>query len=225
VSRDLLFEIGVEEMPAGYVSSEGGESGAASQLRRDLARGLAATRLPFRADDAETFATPRRLAVVLRGVPDREDDFEEIVQGPSARAAFDAEGRPTRALLGFCQGKGVEVSAVRRVQTPKGEYVEVTVHRRGRSSSEVLAELLASIATRLTFPKTMRWLDDDTRFARPVRWLVALLDDEVVPVKAFGLEAGRRSFGHRFLAPGPRARHPRAARPRRGGRRGARRRR
>ena len=122
--------------------------------------------------------------------PNRDD----AVQGPAVKGAFDASGQPTRALLGFCQGKGVDVSTVRRVQTPKGEYVEVTVHRPGRPALEVLPELLATAATRLTFPKAMRWLADDTRFARPVRWLVALLDAEVVPVRVFvPLEAGGSS--------------------------------
>ena len=201
MSRDLLFELGVEEMPAGYVSSEDGAKGAARQLKNDLWKSLATTRLRGGPRDVESYATPRRLTVMLRDVPEREEDFDEVIQGPSVKAAFDAEGKPTRALLGFCQGKGVDVSAARRVQTPKGEYVEVTVHRKGRSAAEVFAELLANAATRLTFPKTMRWLDDDTRFARPVRWMVALLDGEVVPVRAFGLTAGRSSFGHRFLAP------------------------
>lgn len=201
MSRDLLFEIGVEEMPAGYVSSDDGSRGAAKQLRDELAKALGATRLKLSTDGVATFATPRRLTVLLPGVPEREDDFDEVIQGPAAKAAFDAEGKPTRALLGFCQGKGVDVSAVRRVATPKGEYVEVTVHRKGREAGVVFTELLAAIATKLTFPKTMRWLDDDTRFARPVRWMVALLDGDVVPVRAFGLTAGRASFGHRFLAP------------------------
>jgi len=201
VSRDLLFEIGVEEMPAAYVSSEGGAKGAARQLKNELWKSLATTRLRGGPSEAVTYATPRRLTVMLRGVPDREEDFDEVVQGPPAKAAFDAEGKPTRALLGFCQGKGVDVSQARRVATPKGEYVEVTVHRPGRAAKDVFVELLASIATRLTFPKTMRWLDDDTRFARPVRWMVALLDGEIVPVRAFGITAGRASFGHRFLAP------------------------
>lgn len=201
MSRDLLFEIGVEEMPAGYVSSDDGSRGAAKQLPDELAKALAATRLKIGAGGVTTYATPRRLTVLLPGVPEREDDFDEVIQGPSAKAAFDAEGKPTRALLGFCQGKGVDVSQVRRVATSKGEYVEVTVHRKGREASAVFADLLAAIAGRLTFPKTMRWLDDDTRFARPVRWMVALLDADVVPVQAFGLTAGRSTFGHRFLAP------------------------
>jgi glycyl-tRNA synthetase beta chain len=195
MSRDLLFEIGVEELPAGYVVA------ALEQLERGAAPMLAELRLAHGAIRAT--GTPRRLVLMVAGVAERQPDVDEEVTGPAVKAAFDAEGRPTRALLGFCQGRGVDASAVRRVQTPRGEYVAVTVHRAGRPAAEVLAVPLATLATRLQFPKSMRWLDDDTRFARPVRWLAALYGDEVIPVRAFGLEAGRVSQGHRFLAPGP----------------------
>ena len=194
MSRDLLFEIGVEELPSGYVPP------ALAQLEREARAGLEALRLGF--GEVRTWATPRRLALSVRGLQERQEDRSEEVTGPAVKAAYDAAGQPTRALLGFCQGKGVDVSAVRRVATPKGEYVAVTVHHTGEAADAVLPALLASVATRLQFPKSMRWLDDDTRFARPVRWLVALLDEQVLPVKAFGLEAGRDTYGHRFLARG-----------------------
>ena len=203
MSHDLLFEIGVEELPAGYVYAEGGASGAAPQLGQLLEQGLRDASLWVEGETSvQAWATPRRLAAYAPRLADRQPDRDEAVQGPSAKAAYDADGKPTRALTGFCQGKGVDVSQVRRVSTPKGEYVEVTVHRPGKPAPEVLPELLASVAGRLAFPKTMRWLEDDTRFARPVRWLVALLGADVLPVRAFGLEAGRASYGHRTLAPG-----------------------
>lgn len=196
MSRDLLFEIGVEELPAGYVPP------ALEQLERGVRDGLADARLEFR--EVATHGTPRRLAVVVTGLEERQPDSEEEVQGPAARVAFDADGKPTRALLGFCRGKGVEPSAVRRVTTPRGEYVAVTVHHVGREAREVLPELLAGVSTRLSFPKSMRWIPgSDLRFARPVRWLTALLGDSVVPVRAFDLVADRRTRGHRFLSPGP----------------------
>jgi glycyl-tRNA synthetase beta chain len=194
VARDLVFEIGVEELPTPYIAP------ALAQLEREAAQALRERRLAF--ESVGSLATPRRLTLRVAGLAERQTDHDEEVTGPSAKAAWDAQGQPTRALLGFCQGKGVDPSAVRRVTTPKGEYVAVTVHHAGRPAIEVLPELLAAIATRLQFPKSMRWLDDDTRFARPVRWLLALLGDEVVPVRAFRLEAGRTSMGHRFLARG-----------------------
>jgi len=191
---DLLFEIGVEELPAGYVPP------ALEQLERGVRSGLQDLRLGF--DDVAAYATPRRLAVLVAGVGERQSDHEEEAMGPTAKVAFDAEGRPTKALLGFCAGKGVDVSAVRRVETPKGEYVAVTVKHVGRPAAEVLPALLGALAPRLQFPKTMRWDAGEYRFGRPVRWLVALLGDAVLPVQAFGLTAGRASYGHRFLHPG-----------------------
>ncbi len=195
MSRDLLFEIGVEELPAGYIVP------ALEQLAAGATAGLDELRLEHGA--VRTSATPRRLALRVEAVAERQPDRDEVVQGPAARVAWDAEGKPTRALLGFCAGRGVDVGDVRRVETPKGEYVEVTVHQPGKPAVDVLPALLANLATKLAFPKSMRWLADETRFARPARWLVALLGDEVLPVRALGLEAGRESRGHRFLSPGP----------------------
>lgn len=194
MSRDLLFEIGVEELPSSYVPP------ALDQLERAVRAGLQELRLPF--DDVTRYGTPRRLTVLVTDVAERQSDFEEEAMGPATKAAFDAEGKPTKALVGFCAGKGVDVSAVRRVETPKGEYVAVTVKHVGKGAAEVLPGLLGGIAPKIQFPKTMRWDAGDYRFGRPVRWLVALFGDAVLPVQAFGLTAGRASFGHRFLHPG-----------------------
>jgi glycyl-tRNA synthetase beta chain len=195
-AADLLFEIGVEELPTSYIRP------ALEQLERGARGGLAELRLA--SAEVETWATPRRLTLQVRGLAARQTDVDEEAMGPAVRVAFDAEGNPTRALLGFCQGRGVAPSAVRRIETPKGEYVAVTLHHRGKAAAEVVPALLARIAGGLQFPKSMRWITgEDTRFARPVRWLVALLGDRVLPVRAFGLDAGRRSAGHRFLHPEP----------------------
>jgi glycyl-tRNA synthetase beta chain len=196
VTRDLLFEIGVEELPGGYVPP------ALEQLERVAREGLAGLRLGFA--ELSTYGTPRRLALFVRDLAERQTDFDEEAMGPAVKVAFDAGGQPTRALLGFCSGKGVDPSQVRRVESAKGQYVVVTVHHAGKPAIEVLTALLGTLPARLDFPKSMRWLPgDDTRFGRPVRWLVALFGDTVVPARAFGLEAGRYSQGHRFLAPGP----------------------
>ena len=192
--RELLLEIGAEELPPSYVAP------ALEQLERGARAGLADLYLTFGA--VRTVGAPRRLALSVSGLAARQPDRDEEVTGPNWKAAFDAAGAPTKALLGFCQGRGVDPSAVRKVTTAKGEYVAVTVHHTGKPAAQVLPALLATLAGKLQFPKSMRWLSDDTRFARPVRWLVALLDDEVLAVRAFGLEAGRETFGHRFLAPG-----------------------
>lgn len=194
MTRDLLFEIGVEELPAGYVPP------AMEQLERGVRAGLQELRLPF--GDVAAYGTPRRLTVFVAEVSDKQADYDEDAMGPAAKVAFDAEGKPTKALVGFCAGKGVDVSAVRRVETPKGEYVAVTVHHAGKPAAQVLPAMLAAVATKLQFPKSMRWDAGDYRFGRPVRWLMALLGGDVLGVQAFGLTAGRTTFGHRFLHPG-----------------------
>ncbi len=192
----MLFEIGVEELPGGYVTP------ALEQLERAARDGFAGLRLGV--GDLCTYGTPRRLALFVKDLAERQADFDEEAMGPAVKVAFGPDGAPTRALLGFCQGKGVQPAQVRRVETPKGEYVAVTVHHAGRPALDVLPGLLSALPGKLAFPKSMRWLPgDDARFARPVRWLTALLGDEVVPARAFGLMAGRHSYGHRFLAPGP----------------------
>ncbi len=192
---DLLLEIGVEELPASYVLP------ALEVLERRLVEGVRELRLGE--PSARSYATPRRLAVLLSGVTSRQADHEEEVTGPPARAAYDANGQPTQALLGFARGKGIEPSAVRRVATEKGEYVAATIRHAGKPGLEVLRPLLESAIVSLPFPKTMRWslATPEFRFARPVRWLVALLGREVIPVSVAGLEAGRVTYGHRFLRP------------------------
>jgi len=191
-AADLLFEIGVEELPASYVAP------ALDRMRFLASKDLEELRLSC--NGVETFATPRRLALFVRSLAERQRDTEEEVQGPATRVAYDAQGNPTQALLGFCRSKGVDPSSVRRVETPRGEYTAATLRQVGKPALGVLPAMLAKLATRLPFPKAMRWIaGDETRFARPVRWLLALLGDRVVQVREFGLEAGRRSRGHRFL--------------------------
>ncbi len=195
--EDFLLELGVEELPASYIAP------ALAQLAAGLTGALDDAGLAH--DAVRTCATPRRLAVIIPAIEAKQDDYDEEATGPPAAAAWDKDGQPTKALLGFCKGKGVEPSAVRRVATGKGEYVAVTVRRIGKSAADILAAAVARHATTLSFPKTMRWLDGplaDVRFARPLRWVVALLGERVLPVTVAGLEAGRVSRGHRFLHPG-----------------------
>ncbi len=194
MTADLLFEIGVEELPAGYVPP------ALAQLEELARDGLKELRLSF--GDLCAYATPRRLALFVKDLAVQQADHEEDVLGPAVRAAYDAAGHPTPALVGFCRGRGVDPAQARRVRTAKGEYVAVTVRHAGQPAREVLPALLASLPGRLSFPRTMRWMDE-VRFARPIRWLVALLGSEVLRCGLAGVQAGHASAGHRFLHPGP----------------------
>jgi glycyl-tRNA synthetase beta chain len=193
VSRQLLFEIGCEELPASFVPP------ALAELEALARAGLTEARLGF--GSVRALGTPRRLALLIDGVGERQEDRTREVQGPAVKAAFDAKGEPTAAAKGFAKGAGVAVESLERTATPKGEYLMARVHEKGRPASAVLPELLRGWATGLHFPKTMHW-NGAGRFARPVRWLVALLDGERLDVGCFGVTAGARSRGHRTIAPG-----------------------
>ncbi len=193
-TSDLLLEIGCEELPASFVD------GAIAALPDLVKKKLDALRLPFRA--ARALGTPRRLALIVEGLALGQADLSEEVTGPPVAAAFK-DGKPTRAAEAFAQKLGVTVDALRRVPTAKGEYLAGTRSETGRPSRELLPDVLAQIVTEIPFRKSMRWADLEVTFGRPVQWLVALLGEEVVPLSWAGLQAGRTSRGHRFLAPAP----------------------
>jgi len=197
---DLLFEIGTEEIPAGYLGP------AIEQLAAAVESLLAEHRLPARRVSAT--GTPRRLTVAAEGVPDVQPSMVEEIVGPPAKAAFGPDGAPTKAALGFAKSRGVPVESLKVKDTPKGPYAVAVVQRTGASAMEILPGVLRQAALGISFPKSMRWPTSGgesaaVRFARPIRWLVALLGAEVVPVEIAGLRAGRVTYGHPFLAPGP----------------------
>jgi len=192
VAETLLLEIGCEELPAGVIDP------ALLALESSAREGLKSARMAFRSLRAA--GTPRRLALIVEGVADRQEEQLREVMGPAVRVGFDANGSPTNAARGFAKGAGVPVESLTRVTTPKGEYLLARVHDTGKPSREVLPALLAAWIKGLAFPKTMHW-NSTGRFSRPVRWIVALLGNDVLPVQAFGIEAGRRTRGHRTIAP------------------------
>ncbi len=169
-------------------------------MEEKTAGGLRAARLEC--SRIRCFGTPRRLAVLVEGLAARQSRSSEVVFGPPARAAFDEAGRPTRAAEGFARRHGVDVSDLRVEKKDKGEYVCVEKTYAGKPAAEVVPGVLLDVLSGISFPRTMRWEESRTLFARPVRWLVALLDDEVVPMRWAGLEAGGKTRGHRFLSPG-----------------------
>jgi glycyl-tRNA synthetase beta chain len=197
MSEGLLFEVGTEELPAGAVEP------AVAQLRTLVLTGLDGARLGHGA--ARTFATPRRLAVLVDAVEQRSPDVARQALGPPVKAAFGPDGAPTKAATKFAEAQGVAVQALRRVQTPKGEYLAAEVTEPGRAASALLPAILGAAVHGIEFKKSMRWGDVEQTFARPVQWLLALHGQEVIPVVFADVKSGRMTFGHRFLAPGP---HP-----------------
>ncbi|MGB9195511.1 MAG: glycine--tRNA ligase subunit beta, partial [Terriglobales bacterium] len=189
---DFLLEIGCEEIPARMID------GAMGELRERLGALLQRERLAP-AGEISWFDTPRRLAVMATGIPAAQPDVTEQVTGPSAQVAFK-DGQPTPAAHAFAKKVGVDVGALERVTTPKGEYLGATVARKGRAAAEILAEALPKEIASLYWPKNMYWRKRGEVFVRPVRWLVAMLDYAVVPMEVFGIAAGNHSRGHRQLA-------------------------
>ncbi len=194
MTRDLVFEIGTEELPSGPLY------GAIEQLSVAVPKALDDARLEY--DTVSVLGSPRRLAVLVSGVSERQDDAIHNHKGPASKAAFDAEGNPTPAAMGFARGKGVAVESLEVIADENGSYVWATVEVKGVSTAEVLPGLLARLAENIEWPKSQRWGSGDARFSRPVRWLLALFGGEVVPVVFAGLRAGCVTYGHRFLAPG-----------------------
>lgn len=191
----LAFEIGTEEIPAFDLHR------ATLQLEKLVPEALDAVRIPH--GDVAVYTTPRRLIAIVADVADETEALEEVFRGPSAKIAFDADGNPTKAATGFARGKGVDVDALERREENGVEYVFATKSIAARDVAELLPGVLEGVITGTSWPKSCRWGTTSEYFSRPVRWLVALLDERVIPVRFAGLTAGNLTRGHRFLAPGP----------------------
>jgi glycyl-tRNA synthetase beta chain len=193
--KELFLEIGTEEIPAGFIPR------AMAEMEAMITRELTNARLSY--TTVQTMATPRRLALVVRDIPAVQPDAEITATGPSKKAAFDADGKPTKAAEGFARGQGVTVADLQVVATDKGEYLAVTKCETGRPTHELLSEILPALIASIPFRKSMRWGDLDVRFARPIHWIVALFDGIVVPFSFGNIDSGSISRGHRFMANTP----------------------
>jgi glycyl-tRNA synthetase beta chain len=191
-AKELFLEIGTEEIPAGFIPR------ALAEMEAMISRELTNARLTF--GTVQTLATPRRLALAVKDIPPVQPDAEITATGPSVKAAYDADGKPTKAAEGFAKGQGVDVSKLKTVVTEKGEYLAVTKKATGRPTHELLSEILPKLIADIPFKKSMRWGDLDVRFARPIHWIVALFDGIVVPFSFGTVESGTLSRGHRFMA-------------------------
>jgi glycyl-tRNA synthetase beta chain len=190
--KELFLEIGTEEIPAAFLPK------AMADLDTLIRKELETARLSH--GEVRTLATPRRLALLVREVEDRQPDAEVTALGPAKKVAFDADGRPTKAAEGFARGQGVAVADLALATTEKGEYVAVTKRIIGRPAAEILTEILPRVIGAIPFRKSMRWGNLDVRFARPMHWIVALYDGVVVPFSFGAVTSGSASRGHRFMA-------------------------
>jgi glycyl-tRNA synthetase beta chain len=191
---DFLLEIGTEEIPARMIDA------AQAELQRRVRDLLNRERLtPI--GEMSRVDTPRRLAVLAPGIPAAQPDITEQVNGPAASVAFK-DGQPTPAAHAFAKKAGVDVARLERVTTAKGEYLSAKITKRGRSAAEILAEAIPKEIASLYWPKNMYWRKPSERFVRPVRWLVAMLDDQIIPVDFGGIRAANQSRGHRILSAG-----------------------
>lgn len=187
MAKDLLFEIGAEEIPAGFMPNILG------QLKQLATTKLNDAHLPF--ESIATYGTPRRLALIVTGLADTSADISERHKGPSASIAYDTEGNATKAAIGFARGKGIDVADL----VVEDGYIYAETKTAGVPAKNIVADLLPELIHSLNFPKSMHWGNLDAKFVRPVRWLVALLDEEVIPVEFATVTSSNVTRGHRFL--------------------------
>ena len=187
MAKDLLFEIGAEEIPAGFMPNILG------QLKQLAETKLNDAHLPF--ESIATYGTPRRLALIVKGLADTSAEISERHKGPSASIAYDADGNATKAAIGFARGKGLDVADL----VVEDGYIYAETKTAGVPAKDIVTDMLPQLITGLNFPKSMHWGNLDAKFVRPVRWLVALLDEEVIPVEFATVQSGNVSRGHRFL--------------------------
>ncbi|OHC06654.1 MAG: glycine--tRNA ligase subunit beta [Planctomycetes bacterium RIFOXYC2_FULL_41_27] len=189
---DLLFEIGAEEIPAGYIEP------ALNQMKALFTEQAKKQRLEVHS--IYSTGTPRRLTLFVQGLPQKQESVMEEVQGPSAAVAFDKAENPTKAGLGFAKSQGVDIKDLQTKKTPKGEYCFAIKKIEGHGTLHILPDIVTAVIRNISFPKSMKWKGNGLFFARPIRSLLALFGDQVVPVEINGIKADRFIFGHPFLS-------------------------
>jgi glycyl-tRNA synthetase beta chain len=194
MNKDLLFEIGTEEIPAKYMPA------TLEQVKVIAESMLKGNRIAF--EEIKSYGTPRRIVLFVRGIAEQQEDLEELVKGPSKKAAYDEGGNPSKALLGFLKGQKAELHEVLVQELSGVEYIYFKKQEKGQPTKEVLKTMLPNILTSITFPKSMKWGNKSFRFARPVRWLVPILGDELIEFDKDGILCSRSTKGHRVLSEG-----------------------
>ncbi|MDB9822644.1 glycine--tRNA ligase subunit beta [Deltaproteobacteria bacterium] len=191
---EFLLEIGTEEIPSDYLDN------ALTDLKRLAESYLEENRIPL-AGELFTYGTPRRLVLFCNEIAEKQEDMLQEVTGPPKKAAYDQEGNPTKAAIGFAGKHGISVDDLQVVETPKGEYLHVKREIMGRPTGDVLSEILPRLLSETPWPKSMRWGDVGFSFVRPVHWILAILDGRVIPFEAAGVKSGNITRGHRFMSP------------------------
>ena len=189
--KNVLLEIGTEEIPSRFIPS------SLETLKENAESSFSANRLTFR--DAKTYATPRRLVLIVTGVSESQAEQVDMLKGPPVSAAYDDNDQPTRAAIGFAKGKGIDVNDLKIIEVNGVKYIAAEVRQESKTALEVLPEIMKGLIAGLTFPKSMYWDKSGVRFARPIRWLLAMADDKVIPFEFGGVESGNRTTGHRFM--------------------------
>ncbi|MFZ1980972.1 MAG: glycine--tRNA ligase subunit beta [Smithella sp.] len=195
MSNELLFEIGTEEIPAGLLSR------AVVDMEDIIHKSLKERRIGF--TGIKCMATPRRLVLTIADLALKQDDQTIEKMGPAKKAAFDENGNPTKAALGFARGQDMDISQLETIITEKGEYLGARKTIAGQLTNSLLPEILTSFLLAIPFKKSMRWGSYDLRFARPIHWILALYGGNVIPLKIEDIESGNTSRGHRFMSPAP----------------------
>ena len=191
--HELFIEIGVEEVPAGYIAP------ALESFKKMMTVRLDELGLEYAS--VRTAATPRRLAICISDLAANQPDREEEFIGPSKKAAFDDNNAPTKAAIGFAASKGASVDDLDIIETPKGDYVRLLKEKKGQATAELLQKIVPEAILDLAFPKSMRWGDERTVFVRPIQWLLALYNGAVIPFTIGAIASGNTTLGHRFMAP------------------------
>jgi glycyl-tRNA synthetase beta chain len=193
--KELLLEIGTEEIPAGFVPQ------ALIDLENLARKELEVDRVDF--ESMKTFGTPRRLVLLVESVSEKQKDTEMKKLGPSKQAAFGSSGRPTKAAIGFAKSQSVPVESLELIETEKGTYVSAVKKEPGKPTLQLLSSLLPRLILSIPFQKSMRWADVPIRFARPIHWILALFGGEVIPFEVGNIQSSRVTYGHRFMHPDP----------------------
>ena len=193
MDTDLILEIGTEEIPAGFLAN------AAKKLGEITTQVLSDSNLKF--DNITVYYTPRRLALRVEGIPEKQGDITEVFTGPPKTIAFDSEGNPTKAALGFAKKFNTEFKYLKIIENEKGQFLQFVKKVKGRKSSQILKEIIPDIILKIPFPKSMRWRTSKISFARPIRWILCLFNNKPLKFKIYNVTSGDKSYGHRFLSP------------------------